>query len=110
MNQTNWISVESRLPDDGDSVLIVYGPHRDISLATYYSGEHKWLDAIREAESYSPDFWMPLPKAPPKPDPFEEWWKTLFNREARQAGLNDSNLKVWCEKAWNAALKSKEHA
>lgn len=110
-NQTNWISVESRLPDQGQTVLIAFGPTRTITLATHsLRSEYQWIDPIYGKKAYSPDFWMPLPEAPPKPDPFEEWWKSEVTSPGATACNITGSAKEWCRLAWRQALKSKEYA
>lgn len=66
-----WISVEERLPEDGDSVLVIvngrYGNIKFVNaicMATY-SGDEGWIiDNYEEWYGAEVDYWMPLPEPP----------------------------------------------
>lgn len=108
MNQ--WISVNDRLPNHGDMVLIVFGENRMIALARYYmTTDRRWLEACYGREEYSPDFWQPLPAVPPKPDPFEQWWNNLpnspYGQEVKQF-FNRVIEKGHAKLVWDAAVES----
>ncbi len=115
MNQ--WISVKERLPEHGSMVLIAFGENRMIAVARYFmTSERRWLDACYGREEYAPDFWQPLPEPPPKPDPFEEWWKTNHSlpciadirwvvRPDSSSALGSSSKDV-AKVIWDAAIES----
>lgn len=116
MNTSNWISVKDRLPNHGDIVLIVFGANQIVAMARYFQkyGGPNWLD-MPGINEYNPNFWMPPPAPPPKPDPFETWWDSLKSGVADpfRRMLPNSGYIVCSSEAreiWDAALKSKEQS
>lgn len=67
-----WISVNDRLPEDGQDVLVIArGRPREhlildnaYELATFYDGEGWLFDAYPDWENPQVTYWMPLPKRP----------------------------------------------
>lgn len=110
MRLEDWISVKDRLPNHGDIVLIVFGANQIVAMARYFNkyGGPNWLD-MPGTNEYKPDFWMPLPEPPTKPDPFETWWETIRQgRMAKVTGVLSWLCKDEAKQVWDAALKSKE--
>ena len=59
-----WISVEERLPDEGERVII-WHPDRTVSTSTFHFG--RWWDRHGYHIGFRVVYWMPLPE-PPKED------------------------------------------
>lgn len=67
-----WISVNDRLPEDEQEVLVLANgrPQKNIELinacelATFYAGEGWLLEAYPEWENPQVTYWMPLPESP----------------------------------------------
>lgn len=67
-----WISVDDRLPEDEQDVLVIAsGRTREhlilnnaYELATFYDGEGWLLEAYPEWENPHVTYWMPLPERP----------------------------------------------
>lgn len=67
-----WISVNDRLPEDEQEVLVLANgrPQKNIELinacelATFYAGEGWLLEAYPEWENPQVTYWMPLPEPP----------------------------------------------
>jgi len=60
MQQSGWVSVEDRLPEDG-KVVIVYCPRYDHAITSYrYSGH--WQELVNGYEYFT--HWQPLPPSP----------------------------------------------
>lgn len=61
-----WISVDERLPDENDVVIVCaeYGVER--STAEYFYDEGRWhpIDGYYSSEIINVTHWMPLPPAP----------------------------------------------
>ena len=62
-----WISVEERLPDDGERVLIANGSR--IFLVVLKNGHWLGPNAIASADEMGHLFWMPLPPVPEEVKP-----------------------------------------
>ena len=58
-----WISVEERLPDVDENVLVYNSESGDMDMA-YYNGNAWVLQDLYEIEYLHPTHWMPLPDAP----------------------------------------------
>lgn len=82
--QTEWISVEDRLPEDRQSVLVYDNSCKKISCVTY----------IKEY-GFTPvdDYWMPPPE-PPKPK--APTFKDVFLKACHSARLDEDGLPVAC--------------
>jgi hypothetical protein len=67
LQQSEWISVEERLPEYNQYCLITY-PKAPIPLTAIYKGESSWLGIDTEIWLAKEDitFWMPLPTPPNK--------------------------------------------
>lgn len=70
-----WVSVKDRLPDDGDTVLVIgrkVGEMRfDIPRISEYSGGEWWADSGDYLICYSGveiTHWMPMPEPPKEVD------------------------------------------
>lgn len=67
-----WISVNERLPEDEQGVLVIVSgrPREHLALdnthelATFYAGEGWLLEAYPEWENPQVTYWMPLPESP----------------------------------------------
>ena len=67
-----WISVNDRLPEDEQGVLVIASgrprEHLELDsaheLATFYAGEGWYFDAYPEWEDPQVTYWMPLPGRP----------------------------------------------
>lgn len=67
-----WISVNDRLPEDEQGVLVIASgrprAHLELDcaheLATFYAGEGWLLEAYPEWENPQVTYWMPLPERP----------------------------------------------
>ena len=82
----NWISVDDRLPEKGDVVLITKYRHR-VPITARYGNPDKWYPLCwrKYIEPFDDvTHWMPLPGPPehksslpisdtPEDDPFYEW-------------------------------------
>lgn len=55
-----WINVNDRLPEDGESVLI--WDNESVEIATHNSGLFEWQGLILADSSVS--HWQPLPEPP----------------------------------------------
>lgn len=72
MTQSDWISVEERLPEDGDEILVsgyrynnkING--RFIMVGQYNKTLNRFIDNSDEEETtiHAPTHWMPLPELP----------------------------------------------
>lgn len=56
-----WISVEERLPDDGQSVLACFEKSGGVGCATFVD-RYKWFETDRGC--FGATHWMPLPEPP----------------------------------------------
>lgn len=65
-----WISVEDRLPETPDDVLVAYSDGTVTSLC-YFKNDNVWMDEYGGVYDEI-THWMPLPKAPENPDRTEE--------------------------------------
>ncbi len=67
---SEWISVEDRLPDIGEFVLVAFvldGIHRRVPTSARYEGRLRWLITTwRHSGGTFEDIthWMPLPNPP----------------------------------------------
>ena len=59
-----WISVEERLPEKGERVLVTNGPEGGFVCESYLNINSKWMRAGCELVFMTPHYWMPLPKPP----------------------------------------------
>lgn len=72
MTASPWISVNDRLPEDEQDVLVIASgrPREHLTLdnayelATFYDGEGWLLEAYPEWEAPRVTYWMPLPERP----------------------------------------------
>ena len=65
--QSEWISVEERLPDNGNAVLVNrYNKRLKFSVANIdnYQGYGKWWDKDYDGTVWTITHWMPLPETP----------------------------------------------
>lgn len=58
---TEWISVEERLPEPGERVLVTNG---SFVCEAYLNIINKWVRAGKQVFFMSPSSWMPLPEPP----------------------------------------------
>ena len=68
-NKPEWISVEERLPDNGNAVLVNrYNKSLKFSVVNIdnYQGYGKWWDKDYNGEVWTITHWMPLPEPPKK--------------------------------------------
>ncbi len=107
-----WISVNDRLPNINERVLGTCGANVVLS----YRNESGFWCEFDGRISWQPSYWMPLPEPPPKPDPFEEWWKTNHSlpciadirwvvRPDSPSALGSSSKDV-AKVIWDAAIES----
>lgn len=93
MNNSPWISVKERLPEQKRQHISDILIRSETRIAPWNS------------ECQFPTWathWMPIPELP-KPDPFTEWWKVY--------GISCASVPVLVAKdAWNAALKHAKEA
>ena len=61
---SEWISVESRLPEDNMKVLIYLRTNHTSWVDTSYFSESYWMDEDEESIDYYISHWMPLPEPP----------------------------------------------
>lgn len=59
-----WISVEERLPEKGERVLVTNGPGGKFVCESYLNIQGKWMRAGAEMFFMEPHFWMPMPEPP----------------------------------------------
>lgn len=72
LSASPWISVNDRLPEDEQDVLVIASgrprEHLELDsaheLATFYAGEGWYFDAYPEWEDPQVTYWMPLPERP----------------------------------------------
>jgi hypothetical protein len=65
LQQSQWVSVEDRLPESGIEVL-TWGSHSHPSISYYSTLDSKWNDAADPAWLTGITHWMPLPTPPAK--------------------------------------------
>jgi hypothetical protein len=87
MNSTDWISVNDRIPADGQSVLVI-NTLKQVYVASWSKSCLSHVAAITH--------WTFIPE-PPELDPFEEWWTSLPN-------FVTTNTHDSCKISWDAAL------
>ena len=64
---SKWISVEERLPNDGEEVLVwVDGGILDVGI--WSKRDKGWVDASSLQQAFGVTHWMPLPEPPTKED------------------------------------------
>ena len=62
LEQTRWIPVSERVPEDGEEVLCFLGSEEMAVLFRRNDwGQDEWVDGAFATESYDVVAWMPLP-------------------------------------------------
>ena len=64
----DWISVKDKMPETAVPVLIC-NPHWDYPVVASYAGCGVWMDTWYQRMTYTPEYWMPIPKLPDRRPP-----------------------------------------